>query len=100
MDILSYSIDIFHVLFYRIGIVKAEIASTAKTLCDPEVHADSLGVSDMKISVGFRRKTGVQSSAVLPFTQVIGHYLLYEVEAAGLRSRLHVFFFSHMIMMM
>src|SRR5262249_834941 len=50
--------DIFLLLFRRIGVVEAQMAAAAELLCDAEIEGDRLGVADMQIAVGLRRKAG------------------------------------------
>src|SRR5262249_6289939 len=49
-------IDILLLFLRGICVVETEVASAAEFLGNPEVQADRLGVSDMKIAVGFRRE--------------------------------------------
>ena len=50
--------NIFKFFLGWIGIVKTEVATTAKMLCQPKVKTDGFGMTDMEIPVRFRRKTG------------------------------------------
>ncbi len=47
MDIIANGIDIFCILFRRIGVVKTQVACAAKLFGDSEVHAYCLGVAYM-----------------------------------------------------
>src|SRR5262249_42802827 len=51
-------VDVFLLLLRRIGVVEAQVAAAAELLCDAEIEADRLGVADMQIAVGLRRKAG------------------------------------------
>ena len=68
--IFSDGIHVLHVLFHRIGIVEAQVADAPVSLSYPEVYADSFGMADMEIAVGFRRETCLDSTVILPFGQV------------------------------
>ena len=84
MYVFAYGIHILHILFYGIGVVKTQVACAAKLFGDTEVHAYGLGMAYVEITVGFRRETRVEASAVLACLQVVVHCFLYEVHAAGL----------------
>ena len=58
VDIALDGVDVFLLLLGRIGVVEAQIALAAELLGDAEIQADGLGVSDMEIAVGLRRKPG------------------------------------------
>src|SRR5215471_8617666 len=51
-------VDIFLLLFRRIGVVEAQMAAATELLCDAEIKGDRLSVADMQIAVGLRRKAG------------------------------------------
>ena len=78
MNIFLNRINIFNILLYRIGIVEPEIAFSAIFLSHAEIEAYSFCVANMKIAVGLRRKTGVNSSVVLSLFQVVNNKLFDE----------------------
>ena len=47
---------VFRVLFFRVGVVKAQRATPAVIARDAEVQADRLGVADVQVAVRLRRK--------------------------------------------
>ena len=49
-------VDEFLFFLGRVGVVEAQIAHTAEFLGDAEIQADRLGMADVQIAVGFRRK--------------------------------------------
>ena len=81
LDIVEYGVNIFGVLLARVGVVKTQVADSSIVLGYTEVHADSLGMANMQIAVGLRRKTCLYTSAVLTFFQIFLNELLYEAEA-------------------
>ncbi len=49
-------VDVLLLLPGRVGVVEAQVAAAAELLGDAEVEADRLGVADMQVAVGLRRK--------------------------------------------
>ena len=80
-DVLAYGVYILHVFLHRVGVVEAQVAGAAEFLCDAEVHTDSLGMSDVEITVRFRWETRVEASAVLSVFQIVGNHLLDEIQS-------------------
>ena len=70
MHIGHDGINVLSFLFRRIGVVHSNVTDAVELMRDPEVQADRLGVTNMKISVRFRRKTR-DNLAVFSSTQVI-----------------------------
>ena len=58
LDVFLDGIHIFRVFLGGIGIVVAEVGFAAVFLCEAEIEADALGMSQVQIAVGFRGKTG------------------------------------------
>ena len=56
-------LDILGVFLGGVGIVKAQVAQTAVLFGGAEVDGQGLAVADVQITVGFRRKTGMDSLA-------------------------------------
>ncbi len=57
-DVLGDGVDVFHVFFGGVGVVHAQVASTAELAGDAEVETDGLGVADVEITVGLGREAG------------------------------------------
>src|SRR5690606_12425806 len=48
--------NIFFVFFFRVGVIKAQITSTAKFRRQAEIEANGFGVTYMQVAIGFRWK--------------------------------------------
>ena len=59
LNILLNRLDIFHIFFLRVGVVKAQVANAAVFFRGAEIDANRFCVADMQIAVGFRRETGL-----------------------------------------
>ena len=57
-DILHNGIHKFHLFLGRIRIVESHMECAAILLCQSVIQKDRFGMSDMKISVWFRREPG------------------------------------------
>ena len=57
-DIASNRVDVLDALFFRVGVIEAQVAVTAVITRDTEVEADRLGVTDVQVTVWFRWKAG------------------------------------------
>ena len=82
LDVVEDVLYVFRVLLGGIGIIETEVADTAELLSGSEVHADGFGVSDMEVSVGLRRETGLYASVVLTFLEVFSNELFHEAQAS------------------
>ena len=49
-------VDILLLLLGRVGVVEAQVAAAAELLRHAEIEADRLGVADVQVAVGLRRK--------------------------------------------
>src|SRR5262249_15437629 len=58
VHILLDGVDIFLLLFRRIGVVEAQMATAAELLRDTEIEGNRLGVADVQIAAPLRRKAG------------------------------------------
>src|SRR3954469_1795980 len=56
-DVALDRIDIFLLLFGRIGIVETKVTAAAELLGHTEIEPDRLGMADMQIAIRLRRKT-------------------------------------------
>ncbi|MCY1411808.1 hypothetical protein D3C76_1052010 [compost metagenome] len=78
LDIALDGVDVFLVFLGRVGVIETQMTDTAEFLGQAEVHADRLGVTDVQVAVGLRRKTG-DDAAVLARVQVSLHDRAQEV---------------------
>jgi hypothetical protein len=49
--------DVFGIFLRRVGVVETQVAAAAELGGDAEVQADRLGVADVQVAIGLRRKT-------------------------------------------
>ena len=82
-DIVLDGIDEFLAFLERIGVIEAEIAMTPVFFRQSEIQADRLGVADMEVAIGFRRKTGMHPAAMFAGGQVPGNHLANEAGRFG-----------------
>ena len=59
VDVLLDGVDILGVLLHGVGVVEAQVGLAAVLLRQSEINAYRLGVADVQVAVGFRRKTGL-----------------------------------------
>ena len=71
------AVDELLVFLDRVGVVEAHVAAPAEVARQPEVQADALGVADVQVAVGLRRKAGADLGRV-------GRCLGVQVVDAGL----------------
>src|SRR5205823_13758222 len=71
-------IDILGFFLGRIGVVHPNVAEAVELVCDPEVQADRLGMTDMKITVRLWWKAG-DNPGVFPGSQILRHNVADEV---------------------
>ena len=57
VDAFLDRVNVLLVFLHRIGVVKAHVAVAAVVTRQPKVQADTLGVTDVEVAVGFRRET-------------------------------------------
>ena len=69
---------VFGVFARRVGVVQAQVADAAKLGGHAEIQADRLGMADMQVTVGFRRKAGLDGG-MFARGKVIAHDLADEV---------------------
>ena len=60
-DIILYGLHVLHVLFFRVGVIEAQVAFTPVLRRHPEIQADGLGMADMEETVGLGRETRVDA---------------------------------------
>ena len=80
VNILHDGVDILDIFLHRIGVVETQVTRSAKFLGNTEVNANSFGMTDVQITVGFGRETGAQPASILSGLQVGFHNLFYEIE--------------------
>ena len=56
LQILFDGLDVLLVLFDRVGVVETKVTAPVELSCHAEVQADRLGVADVQIAIGLRRK--------------------------------------------
>ena len=78
VDVALDRVDVFDILLDGVRVVEAQVALASVLLSQSEVDADALGVSDMEVSVGFGRKTGL--NAFLAFGDRLFDDLFEEVQ--------------------
>ena len=91
MDVFTDGVDIFCVLLYGVGVIETQEAFAAEFFSGTKIHTYGFCVADMEIAVGFGRKTGLESSSVLSFLEVINNYLLNKTEPFGFFGSFCVF---------
>ena len=94
LDIVLYAFNVFCILFDRIGIIKTEITDSVMALSHTKVHTDGLGMSNVKITIWFRRESCLNTTAVLSFSEIFFHNLLNKTDALLLFANI-VFDFCH-----
>ena len=63
--------DILLAFFFRVGVVKTQIAAAVIKGGDAKIQTDRFGVADMQITVRFRRKSGNNLAVVFVLFEVI-----------------------------
>ena len=83
-NILLDCVNKLHILLSRVCVVKSEITAASEPLGNRKINTQSLGVTDMKITVGFGRKTGLDCGVG---ACVFQHEFLYKI--AGFKVIIH-----------
>ncbi len=79
MQVSLDGVDILLLFLLRIGVVEAQVGLAAKLVRKAEINADGLGVADVQIAVGLRRKARLNDRvAVLLRAHVLGHLVAKE----------------------
>ena len=63
-DRVDDGVDVFHLLFFRVGVVKPQVARAAIITRQTEVEADALGVADVQVAVWLGREAGADFGGV------------------------------------
>ena len=64
-NILLNGIYIFHILFYRIGVIKTQITNTAVIFGKAKVQANRLGMANVQITIWLRWETGMNPFRII-----------------------------------
>jgi len=72
-------LNVLELLDRGVGVVEAQVTAAGELERAAEVHDDRLGVADVQVTVGLRRKARDDPAAVLAGLLVRGHPLLDEV---------------------
>ena len=56
VDVVCLGVDVLLLFFYGVGVIEAQVGFAAELVGEAEVEADGLGVADVKVAVGLRRK--------------------------------------------
>ena len=73
LDVRQYGLHVFDVLAGRVRVVKPHVAARPGILlAHAEVQADGLGVPDVQIAIGLRRKAGHHPPVVSPGRLILG----------------------------
>ena len=70
LDIVQDRVDIFRILLAGVCVIKAKVTYTVIMLCHTKVHAYSLGMSDMQITIRLWRETGLNPTVILSFCKI------------------------------
>ena len=83
--VLLDGVDVLDLFLARVGVVEAQVALAAELRGHAEVQADGLGVADVQIAVGLRRKARVDAPAVLVGFEVVDDDVADEIGLEGAR---------------
>ena len=67
LNVFFDGVDVFIVFFFRVGIVKTQVAQAVINIRQTEVQADGFGVADVQVTVWLRRKTGLDGCMFTAF---------------------------------
>ena len=97
--ILFNGFDVFNGFLARVGIVKAQVAQAVEFVGQTKIQADRLGMPDVQVPVGLRRKPGVDPPVIFAVADIFGNDLLDEVGGGSRfgRSRPAGFFRSRCV---
>ena len=85
--ILDDRIDVLCLFLRGIGVVEAQVALAAELLGEAEVEHDALGVADVQVAIGFRRKARVNTSAMFAARSVGENQVANEIRTGVNRRR-------------
>ena len=96
-DIVLDALDIFRIFLDGVCIIEAEVTHSSVFLGQTEVDGDSLGVSDVQITIGLWWETGLHPASVLTFCQVVDHLLLDEADRLLFLTLIQYFLFHFLL---
>ena len=67
LDVFFDGVDVFVVFFFRVGIVKTQVAQAIVNISQTEVQADGFGVTDVQIAIRLGRETGLDGCMFTAF---------------------------------
>ena len=67
LNVFFDGVDVFVVFFFRIGIVKTQVAQAVVNISQTEVQADGFGVADVQVAVRLGRETGLDGCMFTAF---------------------------------
>ena len=81
VDVLLNGLHVLHVLLGGVGVVHAQVAQAAVLLGGAEVHKNGLGVANVQVAVGLRRKAGVDRHTLelAPLSDVLVDKVMDEI---------------------
>ena len=79
VDVFLDGVYILCVFLHGVGVVETQVGLAAVLLCQSEINADRLGMADVQVAVGFRRKTGLDGG-VLALAQALLDNLFKEIQ--------------------
>lgn len=82
MDIFLDRVYVFHIFFSRVGVIKTQVAESAKLLGDAKIKADGLRMPDMKIAIRFRWKARMYFAVIFGLVQILNNDVLNEVRSS------------------
>ena len=57
-------VDVFHLLFFRVGVVKTQVAHATVVACQAKVQANAFGMANVQVAIGLGRETGADFGSV------------------------------------
>ena len=66
-DVFFDGVDVFVVFFFRIGIVKTQVAQAVVNISQTKIQADGFGVANVQITVWLGRETGLDGCMFTAF---------------------------------
>src|SRR5574344_773430 len=65
LDVLLYGIHVFHILFCRVSVIETKVTNPSILLGYPEIKTDGFRMSNMQITIRFRRESCLYTTIVL-----------------------------------
>ena len=80
LNVFFYGTYVFKVFLLGVGVIHTKVTLTTKFFGNSKVHCNSLGMTNVKITIGFGRKACLKSTSIFTLCQVILYNLFYEVQ--------------------